>query len=99
MVNVGLLTMKLRTKIGRMDGRRIFLSLAKIVPVSMAMGAIGWWISRNPMWESPGNSLVKSEWLVGGIAASVIFYLVTMWLLKSEELEFMWGIVKRRRKK
>ncbi|MDH4162657.1 MAG: murein biosynthesis integral membrane protein MurJ [Nitrospirota bacterium] len=99
MVNVGLLTVALREKIGRMDGRRIFLSLAKIVPASVAMGVIGWRISRMPMWESPGNNLVKTELLVGGIAASVIFYLGAMWLLKSEELAFLWGIVKRRRKK
>jgi hypothetical protein len=30
--------------------------------------------------------------------ASVVFYILVMWLLKSEELAFLWGMVKRRRK-
>lgn len=99
MVNVGLLTVKLRQKIGRMDGKRIFAALIRIVPASVAMGMIGWWISSMPLWERPGNSLIKTELLVGGITLSVAFYLAVMWLMKSEELEFLWGIVKRRRRK
>lgn len=98
MVNVGLLTKKLRKKIGRMDGKRIFNSLAKIVPASVAMGAIGWWISRMPLWMARGHSVVKAQVLMGGIAGSVAFYLLVMWMMKSEELKFMWGIVKKRKK-
>ncbi len=99
MVNVGLLTVKLRRKIGRMDGRRIFLSLAKIVPASIAMGTIGWWISTMPLWAGKGNGLVKIELLGGGMIASMAFYIGALWLMKSEELAFLWGIVKRRRRK
>jgi putative peptidoglycan lipid II flippase len=96
MLNLGLLTKRLRKKIGRMDGRRILASLVKIVPSSLVMGAIGWWVSRNPMWDSPGNTLVKIEWLGGGMAVSVLFYIVAMWALRSEELAFLWGMVKRK---
>jgi len=96
MLNLGLLTKRLRKKIGRMDGRKILVSLLRIVPVSVAMGAIGWWISRNPAWDAPGNTLFKIKWLGGGITASVFFYIVAMWLLRSEELKFLWGIVRRK---
>jgi putative peptidoglycan lipid II flippase len=97
MLNLGLLTVMLRKKIGRMDGRRILTSLIKIVPASIAMGAIGWWISRNPVWETGRNTLFKSELLGGGMVASVLFYIAAMWVLRSEELKFMWGMVKRKR--
>ena len=95
-LNLGLLTKRLRKKIGRMDGRRILASLVRIVPASLVMGAIGWWVARNPMWDSPGNTLVKIEWLGGGMAVSVLFYIVAMRLLRSEELAFLWGMVKRK---
>ena len=95
-LNITLLTKRLRKKIGRMDGRRIFASLLKIVPASIVMGAIGWLISRNPVWDSPGNILYKTEWLVGGMAASVVFYVLAMWAMRSEELGFLWGMVRRK---
>jgi putative peptidoglycan lipid II flippase len=56
-LNIGLMTVQLRKKIGRMDGMRVLRSLLKIVPASIAMGVIGWWISREPVWEISGNTL------------------------------------------
>jgi putative peptidoglycan lipid II flippase len=99
MLNIGLLTLQLRKKIGRMDGRRILTSLLRIVPASAAMGAIGWWVSRNPVWELRGNTLYKSELLVGTMAVSVLFYVVMMWALRSEELKFLWGMVKKKKRR
>jgi putative peptidoglycan lipid II flippase len=97
MLNISLLTIQLRKKIGRIDAGRILNSLLKIIPTSIIMGMIGWWISRNPVWESGGNILFKTGLLGGGMIVSVLFYIVAMWLLKSEELEFIRGMVKRRR--
>lgn len=98
MLNIGLLTLALRKKIGRMDGRRILTSLLRIVPASAAMGAIGWWVSRDPVWETRGGSLYKSELLVGTMAVSVLFYLIMTWVLRSEELKFLWGMVRKKRR-
>jgi putative peptidoglycan lipid II flippase len=95
-LNLGLLTRRLRKKIGRMDGRRILVSLLKIVPVSAAMGAIGWWISLKPVWDAPGKVLYKVKWLGFGMTVSVLFYLVAMWILRSEELKFLWSVVRRK---
>lgn len=99
MVSVVLLIRKLRKKMGRMDGRRVFLSLAKTVPASAGMGIIGWWISSLPLWDLPGNMLRKTQYLAGGIAASVVFYLIVMWMLRSEELKFLLGAVRRKRRR
>ena len=98
MLNIGLLTLQLRKKIGRMDGRRILTSLLRIVPASAAMAAIGWWVSRDPVWELRGNILYKSELLAGAMAVSVLFYVLAMWLVRSEELKFIWGMVKRKKR-
>jgi putative peptidoglycan lipid II flippase len=95
-LNITLLTKRLRKKIGRMDGRRIFNSLIKIVPASIVMGVIGWWVSSNPVWDSPGNTLYKTEWLAGGMTASVVFYVLAMWAMRSDELMFLWGMVRRK---
>jgi putative peptidoglycan lipid II flippase len=97
MLNIGLLTIQLRKKIGRIDARRILTSILKIVPASVAMGVIGWRVSRNPVWDLSGNTLYKIGLLGGGMVVSVLFYIVTMWILRSEELKFIWGMVRRKR--
>ncbi len=96
MLNISLLTVFIRKKIGRIDASRILRSLLKIVPASIGMGMIGWRVSRNPIWEGPGQSLYKSELLAGAMIGSAVFYLVAMWLLRSEELRFVWGMVARK---
>jgi putative peptidoglycan lipid II flippase len=95
-LNIGLLTVMLRKKIGRMDGTKILNSLMKIIPVSIAMGAIGWYVSKQPIWELNGHTLVKALLLMAGMAACVFFYGFAMWLLRSEELKFLWGMVKKK---
>ena len=96
-LNIGILTLMLRKRIGRMDGKRIFVSLVKIVPASIATGAIGWWVSKQQVWATAGRTLYKSELLAGGILASVLFYLLVMLILRSEELSFLWSMVRRKR--
>ena len=97
MLNISLLTIQLRKKIGRIDASRILRSLLRIIPTSVVMGMIGWWISRNAVWELDGNTLFKTGLLGGGMIVSLLFYIVVMWILKSEELEFIWGMVKRKK--
>jgi len=96
MLNISLLTIQLRKKIGRIDGRRILMSLLKIVPASIAMGVIGWWVSRQPVWGLTGNTLFKAELLGCAIAVSSVFYISVMWVLRSEELKFVWGVIRRK---
>ena len=96
-LNISLLTWQLRKKIGRMDGGRIMKSLIKIIPASIAMGVIGWWISMNPVWDRGGNTFGKAQLLGGGMAVSITFYVLTMWILKSEELKFLWEVVRKKR--
>ncbi len=100
MLNLAFLTVLLRKKIGRMDGRRIALSLLRIVPASLIMGAIGWRVSEHPVWTlaGRGETLYKAQLLGGAIGVSVVFYVLVMWILRSEELKFVWGIVRGKKK-
>ncbi len=98
MLNITLLTVRLRKKIGRIDARRIGRSLLKIIPASVAMGAIGWWVSRNPVWDSTGNNLYKAKLLGAAIFVSAFFYIFVMWVLRSEELKFIWRMVKSKKR-
>lgn len=97
MLNFSLLTVALRKKIGRMDGRQILVSLLKIVPASVAMGAIGWWVSKDPAWSAAGNTLYKAKLLGGAMGVSILFYLALMWVLRSDELKFLGGMLRRKR--
>ena len=99
MLNISLLTIQLRKKIGRIDASRIRRSLFKIIPASLGTGVIGWFVSSNPLWEHRENNLHKLELLVGGMLVSACFYLIAMKVMNSEELEFLWGVVKRKRKR
>lgn len=96
-INIVLLMFLLRKRIGRMDGWRILTSLIKIVPTSISMGLIGWMVSRQPVWELSGNIAFKASLLIGGIVGCMLFYVVVMWILRSEELKFLWGIVRKKR--
>ena len=96
-VNLVLLTVRLRKRIGRMDGKRILRSLLKIIPVSALMGIAGWWVSQDPVWEYGGEILYKTKLLAGGIGVSILFYAVAMWILRSEEMLFLWRMIRRKR--
>ena len=61
------------------------------------MGIFCRWIGMNPVWDRGGNTFVKAQLLGGGMAVSIAFYILTMWILKSEELKFVWEVVRKKR--
>ncbi len=97
MLNLGLLTVMLRKKIGRMDGGRILGALIRIIPASAAMGCIGLWIASHPIWNGPGRLFAKAGLLGSGILGCVVFYLILMRLFGSKELQFVQEMLLRRR--
>ncbi len=99
MLNITLLTVLLRRKIGRIDASRIARSLLKIIPASIAVGAIGWRVAGNPLWEGTGHTLFKAGLLIGTVTGSMLMYTVLMWLMKSEEFAFLWGMVRKKVKR
>lgn len=95
-LNLLFLTLILRKRLGRIDGRRILRSLWRILFGSTVMGIIGWFVSQDMVWAIGGNILYKVVILGGGILLSLSSYFLIMYLLKSEELSFIIGIIKER---
>lgn len=91
-----LLILILRKRIGRIDGTRILKSLRKIFLGSAFMGVIGWIVSQDSVWSVNGYLFYKITILGGSIVLSLFIYLGIMYLLKSEELSFLLGIVREK---
>jgi lipid-A-disaccharide synthase-like uncharacterized protein len=60
------------------------------------MGVIGWIVSQDSVWSISGYLFYKIAILGGSIVLSLFIYLGIMYLLKSEELSFLLGIVREK---
>ncbi|MGD2080071.1 MAG: murein biosynthesis integral membrane protein MurJ [Nitrospirota bacterium] len=97
MLNFTVLMVLLRKRLGRVEGRRILSSFAKVALASAVMGAAAWLALRGDLWERSGESLVKALWVFGGIFASAGLYALMCRLLGCEELDFIISrFIKRR---
>jgi putative peptidoglycan lipid II flippase len=97
MLNFTVLMALLRKRLGRVEGRRILSSFAKVALASAVMGVAAWLALRGDLWERSGESLVKALWVFGGISASAGLYALMCRLLGCEELDFIISrFIKRR---
>jgi putative peptidoglycan lipid II flippase len=101
-VNLVLLLHFLRRKLGRVDGRKILLSLLKISLASVAMGAIGWWLleggtAMGGLWRESGSALLKAAYLSGAIALSLLVYVLICLVLRVEEVGYVLNLIRKRR--
>ncbi|MEJ2324454.1 MAG: murein biosynthesis integral membrane protein MurJ [Nitrospirota bacterium] len=97
MLNFTVLMVLLRKRLGRVEGRRILASFAKVALASAVMGVAAWLALRGDLWSRPGESLVKAAWVFGGIFASAALYAILGRLLRCEELDFIISrFIKRR---
>jgi putative peptidoglycan lipid II flippase len=88
-VNFLLLSYLLRSKLGRIDGRKILVSFMKISIASLAMGGVAWSIAGRYVWTESGGSLQKAAIIAFIIILCVAVYLALMYLLKSDELKYL----------
>ena len=95
-LNFLLLFIMLRKKLGRLDGRRIFKSVARIAFASAAMGIAGYEAIKSNLWNTPGYNFLKAERLFGGIALCGFVYIILSYALKSDELAYAAGVFKRK---
>ncbi len=95
-LNFALLFMILRKRLAIIDGRRILLSFVKIVIASTIMGVSAWLLLHGPAWQTHGNMFQKVLSLAGTIVFCVVFYLAVTFLLRSEEMNSMVLMAKRK---
>lgn len=96
MCNFFFLLFILRRRIGRIDGKRILTSHLKVALASLSMVIPAIWISRQALWFSPGNQILKAIILAATIFLSAFLYFSIQVLLKSEEWTFVLGLFKSR---
>ncbi len=85
----------LRQKLGRIDGRRIFSSLKRIIFSLAVIVVICWVVGNVNLWSLEGHILEKSVLIVGAIFFSIIGYSLCHYFLKSEELFFLLSLIKK----
>ena len=95
-VNFLLLFYFLRKKLERLGARRIIKSFLKISLASIVMGIAGWFLLHGELWKESGRSMEKAGYLSGVIMLCSALYFFISYLLKSEEMEYIVGLVRRK---
>ena len=89
-INLLILLYYLRKKIGRLGGKKVLLSLTKILLASSAMGIACIYFSR---LLGQINKLIQ---VAGTILISVIIYILVTHLLRCDEIKYVWKIITRK---
>lgn len=96
MVNGGILVAVLHRRLGGVKwtevGRSTGRSVLAVVPVVLSC----LWIADLAVWGRPESWIAKGIMLFVGVGLSVTGYLGIHALLRSEELDVLWGMVKRK---
>ncbi len=96
MVNVGILVFVLNRRLGGVDwssiGRSAVRALVAVVPVVLAC----LWVAGMEVWTREGEWMAKAVMLTVGIGLSVTGYVGAHALMRSDELEVLWGMVSRK---
>jgi len=89
-INLLILLYYLRKKIGRLGGKKVLLSLTKILLASSAMGIACIYFSR---LLGQINKLIQ---VAGTILICVIIYILVTHLLRCDEIKYVWKIITRK---
>jgi putative peptidoglycan lipid II flippase len=95
-LNFFLLCILLRKRLVTIDGRRILSSFGKSVIASAMMGTAAWFFLQGTPWHTHGDTLQKALYLSGVIISCIVFYLGIIFLLKSEELNSLIVMVRKK---
>ncbi len=95
LLNVILLIIILRKKIGGIKGRTILVSTIKLAVASIMMGFIIYWINTG-FYDIGANTLLKAGILFGNIVLGIIFYFMVSFFLKVEEVKFLMDLVRNK---
>jgi putative peptidoglycan lipid II flippase len=96
MVNGGILVAVLHRRLGGVDWGSVGRSLLRVLAASTPLIAICVWVTTAQVWTHPGDWIEKSIMLSVAIGLSAIGYLGIHALLKSEELNMVWEMVRKK---
>lgn len=95
-VNLLLLFLVLRKRLGGIGGRKILASALKVLSSSIIMGIAVYGVSLFVNWSDGGITLLKLSVLSFAIICGVMIYLLCAKLFKSPEMHFLTEILKEK---
>jgi putative peptidoglycan lipid II flippase len=98
-VQLGVLLVLLRRKLGRLGLGSVAASGARVAVAAVAMGAAGLGVSRLGAWERGGNDLANVGVLALALVVAGLAYVVVLALLRAPELADAMAMVRRRLKR
>ena len=96
MVNMGLLVVFLVRRLRPLRWQGILRSYFRVVVASLPIIAACLWVASLAVWMQPAAWIAKGVMLLVGIGLSVAGYVTAHTLLGSSEMEFLWGLMKRK---
>ena len=96
MLNVGILIAVLHRRLGGVDWRSVGRSAVRTVAAALPVVLVCLWVAGAEVWAREGQWIGKSVMLAVGIGLSVTGYVGVHALLRSEELDVVWGMVSRK---
>ncbi len=87
--NFSLLFFFLRRKLGGIGTKKIIKSCFKILIATFVMAMFGSFVLQGELWLSDGEFLKKTFYLGGTIIVCIAIYFVLLYILKSEELDYL----------
>jgi putative peptidoglycan lipid II flippase len=96
-LNMAILLVVLRRRLGRFGGRRIARSALQSIAAALPTVVVGGAISALEVWTEPGVWPTKGAILLVGIGASAGSYVGIQMAWRNPEARFVWELVTRRR--
>ncbi len=96
MVNGGILVAVLNRRLGGVEWGAVGRSAGRVIVASIPLTLACLWVAGAQVWTHEGEWAAKSVMLTVGIGLSVSGYLGVHALMRSEELDLVWGMVKNK---
>ena len=95
-LNMAVLLVFLARQLGDFGWEAILRSHARVVLASVPIVVTCLWIAGLGVWTQPEAWVAKTVMLIVGMGISVASYVTVHALLGSDELDFLWGLVRRK---
>ena len=95
-LNMGVLVVFLSRRLGDFGWRAILLSHLRVLLASGPIIVVCLWVAGLEVWSHPEAWIAKSLTLIVAIGISITGYVTIQTVLRSDEMDFLWGLVKRK---
>lgn len=96
MVNGGILVAILNRRLGGVEWGGVGRSSLRVCVACLPLAAACWWVAGLELWTQPEAWIAKTVMLGVAIGLSVAGYVGAHAWLRSDELQVVWGLVKRK---